>query len=76
MRSEYDYSNARPNPCARKIKKQVTINVDADSVDYFKVQAKAIGLPYQTLINLYLSDCVEHKKQLRVSWSAPDHRQD
>jgi uncharacterized protein (DUF4415 family) len=71
MRPEYDFSNSRPNPYAKRLKKQVTINIDTDSIDYFKTQSKAIGIPYQTLINLYLSDCVANKKQLKVLWDNP-----
>ena len=71
MRAEYDFSKSRPNPYAKKLKKQVTINIDTDSIDYFKAQSKDIGIPYQTLINLYLSDCVASKKQLKVSWGNP-----
>jgi uncharacterized protein (DUF4415 family) len=69
MRKEYDFSNSRPNPYAKKLKKQVTINLDNDSIDYFKSQSEIVGIPYQTLINLYLSDCVANKRQLKVSWS-------
>jgi uncharacterized protein (DUF4415 family) len=69
MRAEYDFSASRPNPYAKKLKKQVTINIDSESIDYFKAQSEVTGVPYQTLINLYLSDCVAHKKQLNVSWS-------
>ena len=68
MRAEYDFSKSRPNPYAKKLKKQVTINLDVDAIDYFKIQAEITGIPYQTLINLYLSDCATKKKQLQVSW--------
>ena len=69
MQAEYDFSNARKNPYAKKLKKQVTINLDVDTVNYFKEQADSSGIPYQTLINLYLSDCATNGKQLHVSWS-------
>ena len=52
MQAEYDFSNARKNPYVKKLKKQVTINIDADTIDYFKSQADSSGIPYQTLINL------------------------
>ncbi len=68
MQAEYDFSNARKNPYAKKLKKQVTINLDVDTIDFFKRQATASGIPYQTLINLYLSDCAEQKKSLRLTW--------
>ena len=69
MKEEYDFSNARPNPYAKKLKNQVTINLDADIITYFKQQAASSGIPYQTLINLYLADCVRNKRQLNLSWS-------
>lgn len=66
MLDEYDFSKARKNPYAKKLKKQITINLDVDTIDYFKALAGQSGVPYQTLINLYLSDCAKHKRQL--SW--------
>ncbi|MCH5249416.1 MAG: BrnA antitoxin family protein [Lachnospiraceae bacterium] len=68
MREEYDFSNARRNPYVKKAKKQITINLDSDTIDYFKAQAERSGIPYQTLINLYLSDCATKKRELRMSW--------
>lgn len=70
MLEEYDIEklNPRKNPYAQKLKKQVTITIDSSIIDYFKDQAQATGIPYQTLINLYLTDCVEHKKKLNISW--------
>ena len=66
MREEYDFSNACKNPYAKKLKKQITINLDCEVIDYFKAQAVATGIPYQQLINSYLSDCAAKKRQL--SW--------
>lgn len=68
MKEEYDFSKASKNPFAKKLKKQITINIDIDTIDYFKAQPEYSGIPYQTLINLYLSECAEQKKQLQVSW--------
>ena len=68
MKDEYDFSNARPNPYAKKLKSQVTINLEVDTIDYFKKQAASSGIPYQTLINLYLADCVRNKRRLNLSW--------
>ena len=68
MREEYDFSNARKNPYAKKLKKQITINIDVDTIDYFKTQSENSGIPYQTLINLYLADCAAEQKQLKLSW--------
>ncbi len=69
MKAEYDFSNARRNPYVKKLKKQITINIDSDIIEYFKQQSDSTGIPYQTLINLYLSDCATQKKQLQMSWS-------
>ena len=55
MRDEYDFSNAKRNPYAKKLKKQITINIDENTIDYFKVQAENSGISYHTIINLYLS---------------------
>jgi uncharacterized protein (DUF4415 family) len=68
MREEYDFSNGKKNPYVKGIKKQITINIDSDTIDYFKNQSESCGIPYQTLINLYLSDCVTQKKQIQTSW--------
>ena len=68
MKEEYDFSNARNNPYAKKIKKQITINIDVDTIDYFKTQSEISGIPYQTLINHYLADCAAEQKQLKLSW--------
>ena len=68
MREEYDFSNAVKNPYAKKIKKQITINIDSDTIEYFKEQSEIYGIPYQTLINLFLSDCATKKKKLQMSW--------
>lgn len=69
MKEEYDFSNAVKNPYAKKLKKQITINLDSDVVDYFKSQSDASGIPYQTLINLYLADCAANQKTLHLSFS-------
>ena len=70
MREEYDIKNLNPrkNPYSKRIKKQVTINLDGDVIDYFKAQSESSGIPYQALINLYLSDCVAQKRELQMSW--------
>ena len=70
MREEYDIENLNPrkNPYSKMLKKQITINIDNDTVDFFKEQSTESGIPYQTLINLYLSDYAKHKKRLQISW--------
>jgi predicted DNA binding CopG/RHH family protein len=69
LREEYDFSNARKNPYTKKLKKQITINIDSDTIQFFKDMSSSSGIPYQTLINLYLSDCAENKRQLNMTWS-------
>ena len=70
MRKEYDIEklNPRKNPYSNRAKKTVTINLNCDTIDYFKEQSGKCGIPYQTLINLYLSDCVAKKRSLSMSW--------
>ena len=69
MRDEYDFTEAKRNPYAKKLKKQITINIDTETVDYFKSMAASTGIPYQTLINLYLTDCATNKRQPAISWN-------
>lgn len=68
MRKEYDFTNARKNPYVEKERKQITINLNTEVVEYFKQQADKSGIPYQTLINLYLMDCVVNQRKLQMSW--------
>ena len=70
MLEEYDIDklNPRPNPYAKELKKQVTIKIAPSVIDYFKGEALETGIPYQTLINLYLVDCVKSKRKLEIDW--------
>ena len=68
MRKEYDFSNARKNPYASQLKKQITIRLDEDSIGYFKGISEQVGIPYQSLINLYLRDCAIHNRKLDLRW--------
>ena len=70
MKSEYDFSNAKKNPYAKRLKRRVTIRLDNPTVEYFKELAEETGIPYQTLINLYLRDCAESKRELNLEWRA------
>lgn len=70
MRKEYDFSKGRRNPYAKRLKRQVTIRLDAQTIDYFKSLSKESGIPYQTLINLYLRDCAASHRRLSMSWKA------
>ena len=72
MRKEYDFSKARRNPYARRLKRQVTIRLDHGTIAYFKTLSHETGIRYQTLINLYLRDCAANQKKLAVSWRTTD----
>ena len=69
MRKNYDFSKGRKNPYAKRLKKQVTIRLDEDTVAYFKKIAEETAIPYQTLINLYLRDCATNAKRLKLEWT-------
>lgn len=68
MREEYDFSKGRKNPYIKRLKRQVTINLDCSTIEYFKAQSEESGIPYQVLINLYLADCVKQKKKFLPHW--------
>ena len=70
MRKEYDFSKARKNPYAKKLKRQVTIRLEPEVIDYFKELALDNGIPYQTLINLFLRDCAQSGKKPKINWAA------
>jgi len=68
MRKEYDFSAARKNPYAVQLKKQITIRLDEESISYFKAISEDVGVPYQSLINLYLRDCAASHRKLNLNW--------
>lgn len=68
MRQQYDFSSSRKNPYAAKLKKPVTIRLDEESISYFKSMSEETGIPYQSLINLYLKECAASGKRLNLSW--------
>lgn len=70
MLEEYDIDslNPRSNPYVKELKKQITIKIYPSIIEYFKAQAAQLDMPYQTLINLYLLDCVNNKRELKMSW--------
>lgn len=72
MRKHYDFSKARRNPYSKRLKKQVTIRLDEPTLAYFKSLGERTGMPYQTLINMYLRDCAENRKELRLQWCPSD----
>ncbi|MDR0639703.1 MAG: BrnA antitoxin family protein [Spirochaetaceae bacterium] len=70
MRKEYDFTNAKPY--VKKLRKQISIRIDVDTINSFKRQAEETGITYQNLINLYLSDCAMHSKKINIVWKSPD----
>jgi uncharacterized protein (DUF4415 family) len=68
MRKEYDFSRSRKNPYASQLKKQITIRLDEDCITYFKAVSEEVGIPYQSLINLYLRDCAASNRKLSLNW--------
>jgi uncharacterized protein (DUF4415 family) len=68
MKKEYDFTNARTNPYASQLVKQITIRLDEDLIGYFKGISEQVGVPYKSLINLYLRDCAAHNRKLDLSW--------
>lgn len=64
MREEYDFSNSRPNPYAERVRRPVTMNIDQANIDYFKEESMRTGVPYQTIINMFLTECREQGKHL------------
>jgi len=70
MREHYDFSKmkGKKNPYIKYLKQPVTMRLDKDSIDYFKSPAEESGIPYQTLINLYLRDCASKERKLDMKW--------
>ncbi len=68
MRKQYDFSHARPNPYAKRLKRSVTIRLDEGTINYFKRLASDTGIPYQTLINSYLRECAETQRRPAMRW--------
>ena len=71
MKREYDFSKAKKNPYAKRLKRQVTIRIDDATIKYFKGLAEETGIPYQTLINLYLRDCAMKGRRPAFDWKVP-----
>lgn len=70
MREEYEIKklNPRKNPYSNRLKKPITININEDTIKFFKAKSEQSGIPYQTLINLYLTDCAENNRELKITW--------
>ena len=69
MREFYDFSKSIPNPYPKRMKKQITIRIDEDTISYFKNMADEKGIAYQSLINLYLRDCANEHRELSLKWA-------
>lgn len=72
MKEEYDFSQmkSRKNPYASKLKRPITIRLSEDVIDYFKSMAEESGVPYQSLINMYLRDCAEQHRKINIQWQS------
>jgi len=70
MRKQYDFSKSVKNPYSKNLKKQVTLRLGTDVIEYFKGLAQETGIPYQNLINLYLRDCAQSRKKLTMNWAS------
>jgi len=68
MRKEYAFTNAKPNPYIKKLRKQISIRIDIDTIKSFKRKAEETGIAYQNLINLYLADCAIHSRNINIIW--------
>lgn len=68
MRKEYDFSASAKNPYAKKVKKQISLNIEVETIEYFKSIAAKTGMPYQTLINSFLTDCAIRHAEPKISW--------
>ena len=69
MRKSYDFSKSVKDSYSKKLKKQITIRLDEDTIGYFKELAEEKGIPYQSLINLYLRDCAQMNRDLKLQWN-------
>ena len=70
MRAHYDFSKmkGKKNPYVKYLKQPITMRIDKDSIEYFKSLSEDSGIPYQTLINLYLRDCALNERKLDLAW--------
>jgi predicted DNA binding CopG/RHH family protein len=68
MKKEYDFSNSIKNPYIKKLKKQISIRVEKETIDYFKQLSIELGIPYQNLMNMFLSDCANKNMRPNIQW--------
>ncbi len=69
MRKEYDFSKSVKNPYAKKVKKQISIKIEEDTIEYFKKLSIKVGIPYQNLMNSYLTDCANKHIEPKLEWA-------
>lgn len=67
MEEEFNFENSKPNPYAERLRKPVTMNIDVKIIEYFKAESKRTGIPYQNIINMYLLQCVEEGKHIKLA---------
>lgn len=68
MKKEYDFSNSVKNPYIKKLKKQISIRIENDTIEYFKQLALQTGIPYQNLMNMYLRECADKNMKPNIRW--------
>ena len=71
MQKEYNFSDSIKNPYTRKLKRQITIRLENDTIEYFKDLASEVDIPYQVLINMFLRDCAQKNIKPEISWQKP-----
>ncbi len=69
MKDEYDFSKSIKNPYAKKVKKQISIKIEEETIEYFKKLSAKVGIPYQNLMNSYLTDCANKHVEPKLEWS-------
>ena len=68
MKKEYNFENSIKNPYTKKLKRQITIRIENDTIDYFKQLATETDIPYQKLINMFLRSCAQNKMKPTINW--------
>ncbi len=68
MKKEYDFSKSIKNPYVKRVKKQISIKIEIETIDYFKELSTKVGIPYQNLMNSYLTDCASKHIEPKLEW--------
>ena len=74
MKKNYDFSKGVKNPYAKRLKRELTIKLDQETISYFQSMAEDLAIPYQTLMNMYLRECADSRKRLRLHWKPTTKR--